>query len=435
MLAPAPVISALQAATRAVTRLCEHPVEFIVGGGLWMLASLARARRDARPIDVGIGPEPIVSHRYQKEALRRQGFSAETFAQEVYFITDAFDVRVSAVPERGWVSPYLQKLGRAVWLFARIVLRYRCVLVHFNGGPLAGTRHLSKIEPQLLKKAAVRVVVSPYGSDIQDLRFTGNLAFKHAVVVDYPAAHRSNVRIRRNLDRWTRHADFVIAGCDWVDYMYHWDALWLTDWCVEAAATNRPVTPTNPVGRPLRVLHAPNHTAIKGTDHLQRAVDLLRHEGLDIELVLLQRRPNHEILRAIDSADLVADQFVIGWYGFFAVEAMAAGKPVMTYLKREYLDLQAFAGNIGSDGIPVINTRYDQIVEQLRWACANRDALLEIGQRSRAFIADHHSLDAIGKRYAAMLDRFGMRPTLPPSGGGRNAPVHEPRSAPDRRAA
>lgn len=435
MLGKSTFIPVLKAATRAVTRVCEHPIEFTVGGGLWILALLSRARRDKRPIDVGIGPEPIVSHRHQKESFRRQGYSAETFAQETYFITDAFDVRVTALPEYGWLSPYLEKLSRAVWLFARIMLRYRCVVMHFNGGPLAGTRHLSKIEPRLLKKAAVRVVVSPYGSDIQDLRFTGNLEFKHALVVDYPLAHRTNVRVRRNLDRWTRHADYVIAGCDWVDYMYHWDALWLTDWCIEAAPDKRAATRPSPGGRSLRVLHAPNHTTIKGTDHLKRAVDVLRDDGLDIELVLLQRLPNHEILRAIESADIVADQFVIGWYGFFALEAMAAGKPVMTYLKREYLDLQAFAGNVGSDGIPIINTRYDQIVEQLRWAYSNRDALLGLGQRSRRFVNDHHSLEVIGKRYGAILDGFGIRPRHLPSGGGRGVEVHEPRPAMDSCAA
>ena len=28
-----------------------------------------------------------------------------------------------------------------------------------------------------------------------------------------------------NIDRWTTHSDHVISGCDWVDYMHHWDTL------------------------------------------------------------------------------------------------------------------------------------------------------------------------------------------------------------------
>lgn len=403
---------------RACSRLCERPVELALCVGLWLCAVRARLQRRQRTVDVGIGPEPIVSHRYQKEALRRQGFSAETFVRETYFITDAFDVCMSMPSERGWMSPYLQQLVRAVWLFLFVIRRYRCLFIHFHGGPLSSTRLLSTLEPRLLKQAGVRVVVSPYGSDIQDMRFAANLEFKHALAVDYPHAHRSHVRTRRNIVRWTKRSDHVISGCDWVDYMYHWDTLMLTDWCIERDEEDGPESLLMRQNTVLRVLHAPNHTTIKGTDHLRRAIAKLQQEGCGIELVLLQRVPNHQVLAAIRAADLIADQFVIGWYGFFALEAMSAGKPVMTYIKDQYVDLQIFAGNLGPEGIPVLNTRYDQVEDQLRWALEHREALHDIGRRSREFVKRHHSMESIGRRYQTILRGLGLHPGQGPGVAG-----------------
>lgn len=402
------VVAPVRAFIHALSRVLEYPAEFVIGCCLWLLAVWSKPLRNHRPIDVGIGPEPIVTHRYQKEAIRLQGYSVETFAQETYYITRDFDVCISAPGKHGWLSEYMERLFRAAWLFAHVIRYHRCVMMHFNGGPLSNTRRLWRLEPWLLKQAGVRVIVSPYGSDIQDLRLADNLEFKQALIVDYPLAHHHNARVRHNLHRWTRRADHVISGCDWVDYMYHWDTLMLTDWCIDTADGTQATATTD--DQTLRVLHAPNHITIKGTDQLRLAIETLRSEGLDIELVLLQRVPNHLVLEAIRVADLIADQFVIGWYGFFAVEAMAHAKPVMTYLKREYLDLQTFAGNIGPEGIPVMNTRYDQIVEQLRWAYLHRDELRELGRLGREFVNRHHSLEAVGQRYASILRTLGIHP-------------------------
>lgn len=416
------VVTPARVFIRALSHVLEHPAEFVIGCGLWFLAVSSKPLRNRCPIDVGVGPEPIVTHRYQKEAIRRQGYSAETFAQETYYITRDFDVCVSGPPKHGWLSTYMQRLIRAAWLFVHVIRQHRCVLMHFNGGPLSATRHLWRLEPWLLKQAGVRVIVSPYGSDIQDLRLANNLEFKQALIVDYPLAHRHNARVRLNLRRWTRRADHVISGCDWVDYMYHWNTLMLTDWCIDTADQSRAATTARTNDHILRVLHAPNHVTIKGTNHLQLAVDMLCSEGLKIELVLLERVPNHLVLEAIREVDLVADQFVIGWYGFFAVEAMASGKPVMTYLKPEYLDLQTFAGNIGPGGIPVVNTRYDQIVEQLRWAYWHRDELRDLGRRGREFVVHHHSLEAVGQRYASILRSLGIDPRpIPAASASGNA--------------
>lgn len=393
-------------------RYFEYLVEFSLIPILWILAGRSRKKRNACPIDVGIGPEPIISHKYYKEAFQRQGYRVETFVQNTYFITNEFDINLHDSKKIPFVSSYLDFLFKAVRLFRHILKNYKCVMIHFNGGPLFPTRFLSRIEAQLLKRANVASIVTPYGSDIQNLRFATNLQYKHAAVTDYPGLKNYYDRVARNLPTWIKYGSYTISGCDWVDYMHHWDKLMLTDWCIDVAKfapSAETLIPANLTG-PFCILHAPNHTAIKGTDFLHKAIHQLKEEGLDIELVLLQGVPNDKILETIQNVDLVADQFVIGWYGFFAVEAMAAQKPVMTYLKKEYVDLHIFAGNVEAGEIPIINTRYDEIVDNLRWAYHHRDELQVLGQRSREFVQKYHSLEYIGEQYDQILRSLKIEP-------------------------
>src|SRR5262249_56453568 len=77
------------------------------------------------------------------------------------------------------------------------------------------------------------------------------------------------------------------------------------------------------------IVHSPNHRHYKGTRFLVDAVETLRREGLPVELVVVEGKPNAEAKREYARADLVADQFLIGAYALFAIEGMALSKPVV----------------------------------------------------------------------------------------------------------
>jgi glycosyltransferase involved in cell wall biosynthesis len=257
--------------------------------------------------------------------------------------------------------------------------------------------------------AKIRVVVMPYGSDVQVLTRSKNLYFKHTVSMDYPNFRRYRRRVSKSVDRWTRYADWVIAGCEWVDYMYHWDTLMLAHFSIDLERW----TPTKQgaeIGRAekLRILHAPNHVAIKGTKALVDAVETLKREGFGIELVLMRGVPNSEIQKAIESVDLVADQFVIGWYAMFAMEAMAMKKPVLCYLREDLIDLYVKAGLVRREEIPIINTNLLEIKEKIRWVYSHREELIKIGERGREFVKNHHSTERIGEVFRNILTSLGL---------------------------
>jgi glycosyltransferase involved in cell wall biosynthesis len=363
------------------------------------------SRYSNRKIDVGLGPEPLISNVYHKKALIQNGYSAETFVSEVYFITDEFDINLSR-----WRSNLMTAVLIPFYLFLRCLFRYKSLFIHFHGGPLWTTRILDRFEPHFYRMAKIKVVVMPYGSDVQVLTRSKNLYFKHTVSIDYPNFRKYRRRVSNSVDRWTRHADWVISGCEWVDYMYHWDTLMLAHFSIDLDRWN-PTKQEHGVDKTgkLRILHAPNHVAIKGTKALVDAVETLKKEGLNIELVLMRGVPNSEIQKAIESVDLVADQFVIGWYAMFAMEAMAMKKPVLCYLREDLIDLYVKAGLLRREEIPVINTNLLEIEEKIRWAFSHREELIKIGERSREFVRNHHSTERIGEVFTNILTSLGLR--------------------------
>ena len=362
------------------------------------------SRYSNRKIDVGLGPEPLISNVYHKKALIQNGYSAETFVSEVYFITNEFDINLSR-----WRSNLLTAVLIPFYLFFRCLFRYKSLFIYFHGGPLWTTRILDRFEPHFYRMAKIRVVVMPYGSDVQVLTRSKNLYFKHTVSIDYPNFRKYRRRVSNSVDRWTRHADWVISGCEWVDYMYHWDTLMLAHFSIDLDRWN-PTKQGAEIGRAekLRILHAPNHVAIKGTKALVDAVETLKKEGLNIELVLMRGVPNSEIQKAIESVDLVADQFVIGWYAMFAMEAMAMEKPVLCYLREDLIDLYVKAGLVRREEIPIINTNLLEIKEKIRWVYSHREELIKIGERGREFVKNHHSTERIGEVFRNILTSLGL---------------------------
>src|SRR5262249_37798948 len=153
---------------------------------------------------------------------------------------------------------------------------------------------------------------------------------------DYPGFRHSRVRTEALTDVWTHGADHIISGCDWVDFMYFWDTLTLAHFAIDPDAvlldTEDESLPDKPY-KQLRILHASTHRNLKGTGEIVRAVEVLRAEGLPIELSVIEDVPNAEMPKHIKAADVVVDQLVIGWYAMFALESMAMRKPVVCYIR------------------------------------------------------------------------------------------------------
>jgi glycosyltransferase involved in cell wall biosynthesis len=342
-----------------------------------------------RNIDIGIGPQPLINNVYWARALRRKNYSVETFVNKPYYITNEFD----RIFSKGWrkIFYYVPALS-----FLRCIALYKCVYVYFNGGPLYCIPGIRLLEPYLFYLSGVKTVVMPYGSDSQILDLTPNKIMVNALCKDYPKFFQNNHSvIKRQVNAWCKSSDIVIGAMDSIDYLYFWNRIHHCHYAIDTDSLT-PVYPAPQNDVPIKILHAPNHKAIKGSEAVFRAVDQLKSEGYDIELIFLQGVPNSEFLKFVSQADIVIDQLIMGWYAMFALEAMSLGKPVVCYLRTDLVKTFEDIGCVEHEEIPLISATALNIVDVLREMLNHPEALTEHGLRGRAFVEKYHSLDAIG---------------------------------------
>jgi glycosyltransferase involved in cell wall biosynthesis len=153
----------------------------------------------------------------------------------------------------------------------------------------------------------------------------------------------------------------------------------------------RVVTPTPPrTEAPLRVAHAALSRRRKGTDVIVAAC---RELGVDLDVIENVR--HDEVGRRIAAADVVVDQLNSGWYGLFAIEAMAHGKPVLGYIHDEAAARTADAFGVE---VPIVRTTKEGLAADLGWIVASPERRLERSAASRAYVERVHDADAMADR-------------------------------------
>jgi len=165
-----------------------------------------------------------------------------------------------------------------------------------------------------------------------------------------------------------------------------------------------PICPAAEADVPV-VVHAPTNRAAKGTDFILAAVDRLQGEGLRFEFVLVENFQREEARRLYERAHLVIDQLLVGWYGGFAAETMAMGKPVVCYIREQ--DLAYVPPEMARD-LPLVNATPATIEQVLRELLTHRRAdLAEIGASGRRFVEKWHDprliAAQVARDYACML--------------------------------
>jgi glycosyltransferase involved in cell wall biosynthesis len=156
------------------------------------------------------------------------------------------------------------------------------------------------------------------------------------------------------------------------------------------------------------VLHAPNHRAIKGTEHLLAAIRDLQAEGLRIRLELLEKRSNEEVRETMRSSDIVVEQLIAG-YALFGIEGMAAGKPVLSNLSWVPPEMR----NEPLEECPIVDAGEATLRENLRALAEDPARRRALGQAGREFVMRYHSLEAMGRDWQTIIDHVWLGTPLP----------------------
>ena len=351
----------------------------------WLGVSRKIARQPARPKIIW-GPTPIINISTNAAADRLYGYQSDTLVYRPYYVTDDFTYNL----ERWWrVKPLALLIPWAVFLWA--VLRYDIFQFYFDSGFLNRTIG-KRLEMPLLKLLGKKVIVSAYGADIRVERVTRALGTYNCCTdctQRLVACICDERKAARNLAHVRRYADLTLSMGDMIEYtpgsrndVFYW-AIDLKKW---------PFVGVSLASSPVKVVHAPNHAQFKGTRYLVECVAQLQKEGYAVELVLIQGLRNDEAMEHYKQADIVADQFLIGWHGNFAVEAMALGKPVIAYIRKpeQYLPKGVEC--------PIVSANPDCLKQALITLIDNPQLRYDLGVRGRRYVEQVFSLEHVGER-------------------------------------
>jgi glycosyltransferase involved in cell wall biosynthesis len=282
------------------------------------------------------------------QALRRKGIDARLVVFE----------RGRLHPEADWSldrhGALPQRLIQQFAAFAR--LAPQTDIFHFYFGLTLIPKSLQFPLLRLLRKKSVFHYL---GTDIRG-KTPAELAF----------GKRADAEIVGSYDaiRWVREAHVIPPGLD--------------------LRLFTPVPPSD-AARPL-VVHAPSNREKKGTRFVIEAC-----EQLPVDLDIVEGVPHDVARERYARADIVVDQLNAGWHGVFALESMALGKPVVTYLKPDVVERSAAGYGIR---LPIVPATAETLVDALRPLIEQPALRREIGAQSRAYVEQVHDIDRVADR-------------------------------------
>jgi hypothetical protein len=378
-------------ARAAAIRLGFACAAFLVWLG-WPFRWLRRRLQDA-PRSIWSGT-PVPTLAIKARAERSLGCRAVSVVTHTYYTSNEFDhdlTRWRRLPLIGAAVPF------ALFVWAALAadrLHFFC-----DHGILPGARRLrpNYDELALYRRLGIELFFWTYGADVRSRGATQALGEPNCCTdctVIGKACICHEAERRDAMASLTRYATAIFAMGDMIEYtpgsrndLFFWPI----DLTADGGRRFQPAYPDGDASRPLRVTHAANHRMFKGTRYLEDAVRALREEGEAIELVIVERLGNREALELYRAADVIFDQCLIGFHGYFALEAMALGKPVLCYIrKREYL--------LAPDECPILNVHAATLKEDLRSLLRRRERLAGIGRAGRAYVEKHFTPEAFARR-------------------------------------
>jgi len=310
------------------------------------------------------------------------------------------DVAVFTPGPFGYQSTIDLRAGRDVALPVRFARRADFLrralkeydVFHFNfGQTLLQVRAMGRVidELALIKRAGKTVVVTYQGCDARP----------------FEACHCQSLRCAKESPYRTIAASRVHEHADLIYHLNPDLAKWLPRSSFVPYASVDPLemlpNAKDRVGKRASgetvVLHAPTNRAVKGTEHVVRAINELTEEGLAVHLNLVEGAQRSDVAGEIRKSDIVVDQLMVGWYGSFAVEAMALEAPVLCFIDDE--------NNPFGDALPIVRAEPTNLKEQIRTLALDPKLRAKQGNAGRKFVEDTHDPRKVAARILSDIEQ------------------------------
>lgn len=171
-------------------------------------------------------------------------------------------------------------------------------------------------------------------------------------------------------------------------YEYFFAPLDLREW--------RQVAPSDGA-EALKVCHAPSDRVTKGTKYIIDVAQKLKREGFRFDFILLENMRHDEVKTNLEKCDIVIDQLLTGWHGYLALEAMALGKPVISYIRD---DLKKY-----SPELPILSCSPENIHGNLKLLLGNERLRRDLGRKGAKYVSKYHDADKVAKTIIDLLSR------------------------------
>ncbi|MDY6895668.1 MAG: glycosyltransferase [Thermotogota bacterium] len=263
--------------------------------------------------------------------------------------------------------------------FCKCLFKYDVFHFHF-----ARTLLPKNIDLPILKLFGKKVVMQYWGSDIRQMDVSKKYEYNYAIEVNIDP--KAEDRKRRKIRRIDRHVGATITGYELLEFA--------PDSRITKLAIDLSKNPfiglNKGIGSKPNIVHAPTNRVIKGTKYILSAIERLKDEGYDFNFILVENRSHEEALELYREADIIIDQLMIGTYGYFAVECMAMGKPVLCYIRDEIKEFK--------HEIPILSTNPDNVYDNIKLLIENPDMREELGYKGRKYVEEVHDSKIIAKQ-------------------------------------
>jgi len=141
---------------------------------------------------------------------------------------------------------------------------------------------------------------------------------------------------------------------------------------------------------------------VKSTHIYLPLVEKLQKEGVPVELVSPSQVPNLEVRFIQMQCHIVLEMLTYGWYGTNVREAMMLGKPVICFIRDEWLsDVRREIPEYAAE-LPIVSATPDTVERELRRLISSPNLRESLGQQARAFSVKWHSSTAAARRFDAV---------------------------------
>lgn len=243
-----------------------------------------------------------------------------------------------------------------------------------------------KRDLETIKRAGKKMVMHHHGSDVRIFAVARKLNPHIRVKPEW-----TEKKIRQNLQVLSNYIDHAFIQ-DYELYPYiqpYYKEIHIIPHTLDISR----IQPVYPEAKkvPL-VVHAPTRRDLKGTEQIVKAVNQLQREGVPFQFQLIEGMTYEQTKEWLSKADIVIDQLRIGAYGYVSTEAMAYGKPVICYLRKD-------VSKKYPPGLPIVNADPGNIKKVLKDLLNSPNKWKDLGMQGRRYVEHTHSPEVVANQY------------------------------------